>query len=89
MTPLRKVLSGILLPHETFGTHLDSSRKTIDHNLKKHNFKAAGKILAKVWEEISLDNLPVVADHIKNAAKDPVDWNEKWISVHCRISQYL
>ena len=30
-----------------------------------------------------------MADYVKNAAKDPVDLNEKWISVHCRISQYL
>ena len=50
MAPLSKALSGISLPHETFGTHLDSSRKTIETNLEKRNFKAAGEILAKVWE---------------------------------------
>ena len=42
MVPLSKALSGVLLLHETFGTHLDSSRKTFDTNLEKHNFKAAG-----------------------------------------------
>ena len=89
MAPLSKALSGILLSHETFWTHLDSSRKTIDTNLEKRNFKAAGKILAKVWEEIVLGNFPVVADYVENATKDPVDLNEKWISVHGRISQYL
>ena len=89
MAPLSKALSGILLPHKTFGTHLDSSRKTIDTNLKKRNFKVAGETMAKVWEEIVLDNFPVVADYVENAAKDPVDLNEKWISLHCRISQYL
>ena len=89
MAPLSKALSGILLPLETFGTHLDSSRKTVDTNLEKCNFQAAGEILAKVWEEIVLDNFPVVADYIENTAKDPRDLNEKWISVHCKISQYL
>ena len=89
MVPLSKALFGILLPHETSWTHLDSSRKTIDTNLEKRNFKAAGKILAKVWEEIVLGNFPVVADYVENATKDPVDLNEKWISVHGRISQYL
>ena len=89
MAPLSRALSGILLPHETFGTHLDSSRKTVDTNLEKRNFKAAGEILAKIWEEILLNNFPVVADYVENAAKDPVDLNEKWISVHCRISQDL
>ena len=48
MAPLSKALFGISLPHETLGTHLDSSRKTIDTNLEKRNFKAAGEILAKV-----------------------------------------
>ena len=86
---MSKALSGIFLPHETFGTHLDSSRKTIDTNLEKRNFKVAGDILAKVWEKIVLENFLVVADYVENAAKDPVDLNEKWINVHCRISQYL
>ena len=62
MAPMSKALSGILLPHEIFGTHLDSSRKTICTNLEKHNFKAGGEILAKVWEEIVLDNFFLVAD---------------------------
>ena len=57
--------------------------KTIDTNLEKRNFKTTGEILAKIWEET------VVADYFENATKDPVDLNEKWISVHCRISQYL
>ena len=51
------------------------------------NFKAAGEILEKVLEEIVLDNFPVVANHVEDTAKDPVDFNE--INVHCRISQYL
>ena len=89
MTALSKVLSGILLPHETFGTHLDLSRKTIDTNLEKRNFKTADEIWVKVWEKIVLDNFTVVADYVQNVAKDPVDLNEKWISAHCRISRYL
>ena len=86
MAPLTKTLSRILLPHETFGTHLYSSRKTINTNLEKRNFKSAGEILAKVWEEIVLDNFPVVTDCVKNAAKDPIDLSEKWIRGHCRSS---
>ena len=86
MAPLSKALSGILSLHETFKTILDSSRKTIGTNLEKRNFKAVFEILAKVWEEIILDNFLVVADYVKN---DPINLNEKWISVQCRISQYL
>ena len=43
MAPLSKALSGVLLPRETFGTHLDSLRKTIDTNLEKRNSKVPGK----------------------------------------------
>ena len=82
MAPLSKALSGLLLPHETFGTHLDLSRKTTDVNLEKCNFKAAGEILAQIWEVV-LDKFPVVAEYVENF------WMKEWISVHCRISQYL
>ena len=82
MASLSKALSGILLPHDKFGTHLNSSRKSINTNLKKRNFKVSCKILAKVWEEIILDNFPVLAE---NASKVPIDLSEKWISFHCKI----
>ena len=87
MAPLSKALSGISLPHEMFGTHLDQSRKTIDTNLEKRNFKAAGEILANIQEEIVFDNYPVLTDYGENTAKDPVELNEKWISVHWRNPQ--
>ena len=69
MAPLIKALNGILLRHETFGTHLNLSKKAIDTNLEKRNFKAFGKILAKVWEEIVLHSFAVVADCVENASK--------------------
>ena len=75
MAPLSKALSEILPPHETFETNLDSSRKTIDTNLEKRNFKAAGEILADVWEEIVLDDFP--PDYAQTVANGPVDLNDK------------
>ena len=69
MTPFSKALSGILLPHKTFGTYLHSSRNTIDINLEECTFNAAGEVLAKVWEEIILDNFSVVAGYIKMLQK--------------------
>lgn len=50
MAPLSEALSVLLLPRETFGTHLDSSRKTKDTNLEKRNSKTGGEIFAKVCE---------------------------------------
>ena len=43
MAPLSKALAGVLLPHDTFGIHLDFHRKT-DVELEKQNFKATGKL---------------------------------------------
>lgn len=34
MDPLRKALSGLVLPHDKFGNHLDGSGKTIDSELE-------------------------------------------------------
>lgn len=34
MIPLSRQLAGVLLPHEEFGSHLDSQGRTIDHELE-------------------------------------------------------
>ncbi|KZR97817.1 Uncharacterized protein APZ42_007100, partial [Daphnia magna] len=43
MAPLSKELSGLILPHDHFGTHLDNSGRTIDDELEEKNFEHAGK----------------------------------------------
>ena len=63
MAPLSKDTSGIILPFDTFGSHLNSSNKTIDPVLEEKNFKTAGEILADVWSETIIDNYPVVAKY--------------------------
>ena len=42
MAPLSKAHSGVILPHNAFGTHLESQRRTIDGDLEKQNCRAAG-----------------------------------------------
>lgn len=49
MAPLSHDLSGLVLPHQYYGSHLDKSGKTIDAELEKLNFKKAGETLADVW----------------------------------------
>ena len=39
-------LSGTVLPHDNFGSHLNAKGETIDKELEK-NFRYAGEILAK------------------------------------------
>ena len=48
MYHLSKELSGIVLPADTFGSHLKDGQ-TIDDELDQRNFEAAGEVLAEVW----------------------------------------
>ena len=65
MAPFSKTLAGVLLPHDTFSTHLDSQRRTTDVELEKQNFKAAGKLLAEIWNDLVLDKFPVVSEYVE------------------------
>ncbi|KAH7711538.1 hypothetical protein AAVH_21150 [Aphelenchoides avenae] len=51
MAPLSKDLTGVILPHDTYGTHLDASGKTANEELERENFAAAGKVLAEIWSQ--------------------------------------
>ena len=46
MAPLSREMSGLILPHETLGSHLDGNGKTIDDALELKIFEHAGKVLA-------------------------------------------
>ena len=89
MVPLRQALAGVLLPHDTFDTHLDSQRRTTEVELEKQNFKAAGKLLAEIWSELVLDKFPVVSEYVEGLALDLVPINETWVATQCHISQYF
>ena len=38
MAPLSRQLSGVVIPHDKFGSHLNTSGKTINTELEKKNF---------------------------------------------------
>lgn len=94
MAPLSKELAGVVLPHDTFGTHLDKSGNTVDSELEKKNFASAGEILAEIWSGITLDSKPVVAEYIEPGKgtlshEDMIERSPKWLATHCRVSQYF
>ena len=89
MAPLSRELAGLILPHETCGTHLDGKQKTIDSALEKINFRKAGEILAEIWSQIEIDSHPVVAQYVEQKDITGVPLNEMWMSLHIRTSQYL
>ena len=47
MAPLSNQLSGLILPHDFYGTHLNEAGKTIDKNLELKNFEKAANTLAE------------------------------------------
>lgn len=60
MSPLSRELTGVLLKHDAFGSHLDSINRTTDLDLEKRNFESAGNVLAEIWSKLAIDNFPVV-----------------------------
>ena len=72
MYHLSKELTGVLLPHDTYGSHLDSSGKTVDTELEMQNFKAAGTTLCQIWDRLVIDGYPTVAEFIENPPPDSI-----------------
>ncbi|CAH0560582.1 unnamed protein product [Brassicogethes aeneus] len=92
MAPLSRELTGVVLPHDSFGTHLDSSGRTVDVSLEENNFKKAGEILAEIWSAVCIDGHEVVAKYIdpNNDTSSVSDLPaEGWYTEHVRESQYL
>ena len=68
MAPLSKELSGIILPHDSFGTHLDDNGKTIDEVKELQNFRKARETLSEIWSQMTIDKHSVSAKWV-----DPAD----------------
>ena len=64
MFKLSKELSGVILPHDHFGTHLDNNNNTVDEVLELKNFEHAGEIVAEFWSKLVINDHPVVADFV-------------------------
>lgn len=93
MAPLSKELVGLIIPHDHFGSHLDSQLRTTDEELEKKNFKFAGETLAGVWGDLSIDGFPTVAEYVDpdTSEVDPETLecrDQGWFDVHVRTSQY-
>ena len=64
------MIASIILPFDTFGSHLDVANKIIDINLEIKHFEAAGKLLAEIWSESIINNHPVVASYTYPTEKE-------------------
>ena len=90
MVKLSKELSGVILEHDKFGSHLDAKGVTVDKDLELKNFEYVRRTLAEVWSGLAIDGNPVVAEFIQDDA--PVIMRTKsegWKACHVRQSQYF
>ena len=76
-------MTGLVMPHDSCGSHLDPSGEAVHPGLEKKNFKIAGKILSQIQKGLVLKWL-VEIELIKTAGYD-----EHWLFKPCRISQYM
>ena len=94
MSFLSKELTGLILPHDQYGSHLDAQGKTTDFELEKQNFGFAGKTLGEIWSRLVIDKFPTVAKYIdpdfSEVPQDKLELkNQKWYDHHVRVSQYV
>ena len=90
MSKLSKELSGAILPHDHFGTHVDHNNTTIDEELELQNFDYAGEILAELWSKLVIDDHPVIAEFVRDEASEiTITKSEEWKANHVRESQHL
>ncbi|XP_065172504.1 uncharacterized protein [Atheta coriaria] len=91
--PLSRELSGLILPHDSYGNHLDEQGRTKDHDLEKKNFQKAAEVLSEVWKKMVIDGHDVVAEYVEPDDKAesfvPDLPSPQWCSEHVRESQYL
>ena len=62
---LSKELGGVVLPHETFGSHLVNGM-TVDEELELKNFRADGEVLAELWGNLVIDGHPATAEYVSD-----------------------
>ena len=58
-----KAMTGVVLPAETYGTHLHNG-DTVDSELEECNFEAAGEALAEIWNEMEIGGHEVKAEYV-------------------------
>ena len=89
MTPSSHDLAGIILPHDSYGNHLDESGKIIDVELEKISFFKAAEILSNIWLETVIDGRPVDSQALPlDQAFIPPTTDAKWVAEHVHQTRY-
>ena len=90
MAPLSAALAGVVLPHSSFGSHLDDQGNTIDSELELKNFEKASEILCDIWSNITLDGHSVKCYYRSptDNGREIIPPSKEWVENHCSISKY-
>ena len=89
MSPLSHDIAGAALPHETFGSHLDSQGNTIDVELEKKNFFHASQVLADIWLHTVIDGYKVDCTALPVGKEfTPPEVSPSWAARHVQQSRY-
>ena len=51
---LSRALAGVVIPHDSYGSHLNPRGKTVDAELEKKNFIVAENILCQITGEMDM-----------------------------------
>ena len=90
MAPLSRFLSGVFLKHDTYGTHLDGSGKTIDIDLEIRNFFAIMGVVSEIWSEKFIDKCPVHCIPVDIGCKfTPDEPDPIWVANHVIQGRYM
>ena len=88
MVKFSKELSGVVLSHDNFWSHLNAKGETIDKKLEKKGY--AREILVKIWSGVIIDGHPVLVEFISEEAdQEVIKKPEEWKSKYVRKSQYF
>ena len=87
MAPLCHDLAGVVLPHNTYGTHLDERNETVDKELELKIFSKA----AEIWSMTVIDGYDTVAEYIPPGSETSIliEKDQEWHAKHVHESQYL
>ena len=90
MAKFSQKLSGTVLSHNKFESHLNSKGETIDSELEKINSMLTGQIFTEIWSGMMIAGHPVLTENINEEAEEEIlKKSLEWKSNDICESQYF
>ncbi|KZS06552.1 Uncharacterized protein APZ42_029949 [Daphnia magna] len=87
--PLSRELSGRIISHDRFCSHLDERRCPIDEEFEMQNVALTGEILAEIWSQLIVDKFPTVASYINPSVSEVYGLSEYMTDTKPLLPQIL